>query len=80
MLKPKFDVNDVLGLVMDSTNKIKLHVIEVHTQKCPAGIEQIRYICRVFTERFKGDAPSFIGRLFEFNELEVEKFEDINIQ
>ena len=73
MKEPKFDVGDVLGLVLDDTGKIKLHVIEVHAQKCPAGIEQIRYSCRVHVTRFKGDAATVTSHLFDFNEMEVRK-------
>ncbi len=76
MKEPKFDVGDVLGLVLDSTGKIKLHVIEVHTQKCPAGIEQIKYSCRIHTRRFTDEPAAVRASLFTFNEIEVKKLED----
>lgn len=76
MKEPKFDIGDVLGLVVDSTKRVNLHVIEIHTQKCPAGIEQVSYSCRVFTTKFKDAIPSFVLSLVQFNEIEVKKFED----
>lgn len=76
MIEPKFDVNDVLKPIMDDTNKIRLHVVEVTMQKCPANINQVRYLCRMWSSRFKGDAPGISPGLISFNEIEVEKFVD----
>lgn len=72
--EPNHQVRDVLKLVLDDTGLVKLHVIEVITQECPARIRQITYKCRVHTQRFKGDAPTVTSSLFPFNEIEVEKF------
>ena len=74
MKKPKFDVGDVLKPVLDDTCKIKFHVIEVLTQKCPAGIEQVKYLGRFHTTQFHGDPASITRNLFEVNEIEVEKW------
>lgn len=74
MRTPKFDVGDVVKPKLDDTGKIKLHIIEVRTQKCAAGIEQVTYLCRFHATSFKGDPASITRNLFDLNEMEVEKW------
>ena len=74
--EPKHKVGDVLALTIDETGLVKLHVIEVITQECPARIRQVLYRCRVHTTRFKGAAPTITAGLFEINEIEVKAYVD----
>lgn len=78
MKEPKFKVGDVLAPVMEETDLIKMHVIEVITQTCPANIEQIKYICRVHVKPFKGSTQpaAILKNLFDFNEIEVELWKE----
>ena len=76
MSKPKFKVGDVLMPVVEPTDLIKLHVLEVKTQICVAAVTQIFYRCRVFTKHHKLAPPSISIGLFEFNEMEVKLWKE----
>ena len=72
MREPKFKVADVLKPILDETGLIKFHVLEVLTQKCESGIEQILYRCRIHAKQFRGSPAAITKALFDFNEMEVE--------
>jgi len=72
MAKAKFKVGDILSPILEETDLVKLHVLEVVIQKCNAGIEQIHYLCRVHTKQFRGSTGVFTKSLFPLNEIEVE--------
>ena len=71
--KPKYSVGDVLKPILDDTGLIKLHVVEVRTQQCPAMTIQYSYHCRVHTQEYHKAPASMTKSLFDFNEIEVEK-------
>lgn len=77
MSETKFKVGDVLKPVLDNTNRIKLHVIEILRQTCPSMIEQTIYRCRTHTQIQSKLDPAAISRnLFDFNEIEVELWKE----
>ena len=78
MAKPKFKVGDVLSPIIEETDLVKLHVLEVLTQKCAGGIEQIHYLCRVHSKHYKGSAGVFTKSSFSLNEIEVELWKPKN--
>lgn len=50
----------------------KLHILEIITQKCEAGIVQTSYLCRLFVKDIKyGWSPS--TKEARFREMELEK-------
>ncbi len=78
MIIPKFKPGDVLKHVLEETDLVKLHVIEVTTQTCPAKIMQVKYVCRVLTKAYKNSSASISRVLYEFNEIEVELWEKLS--
>ena len=53
----------------------KVHILEVITQKCEAGIEQTSYQCRIFVKDLKcGWTPS--TKESRFREMELEKIKN----
>lgn len=76
MRKPKFKIGDVLQPIVEETNLVKFHVVEIHTQICEAGIEQIFYSCRIYTKHYAGAAAGIARDLFLFNEMEVKLWKE----
>jgi len=52
----------------------KVHILEVVTQLCEAGIEQTRYLCRIFIKSLRcGWEPA--AKEIQFREMELESIE-----
>lgn len=76
MQNPLFDVGDILAPRLDDTGLIKCHVLEVRTQRCPAQIEQIQYICRIHSKTYKGTPANISTHLVFFNEIELVEYKE----
>ena len=75
-VETKYHVGDILKPVIDDTTLIRFHVVEIRTITCIVGT-QVIYVCRIHTVRYKGETPMLTLHLTEFNEVEVELWENI---
>jgi len=72
----KFKVGDwgtIKGSMLEGQHQplTKVHVLEVTTHLCEAGIEQTTYLCRIFVKDLKcGWMPSTTESIFR--EIEIE--------
>ncbi len=75
----KFKIDDwalLKGAKLDGQREpsTKVHILEVVTQLCEAGIEQTLYRCRLFAKSSRGGwEPTF--REMTFREMELESIE-----
>ena len=77
MSKAKFEVGDwanYAGSKLDGQSEptTKLHILEVITQLCEAGIEQRSYICRLYVKDLR-HGWAFSQEPVKFREMELEK-------
>ncbi len=73
----KFKVDDwviIKGSMYDGQREpsVKAHILEVMTQLCEAGIEQVTYLCRVFVKDLKHGWAASIKET-RFREMELEE-------
>ena len=73
MKKAKFKVGDWVTIIGTGRTYAKAHILEVTTQLCEAGIEQISYLCRPYSDiPPKGWAAH--SQEMRFREMELEKY------
>ena len=67
----KYKVDDWV-LVRGTNGKVKAHILEVRTQVCSAGIEQIHYVVRTMPATWDKVPWNVRETTTIFNEIEVE--------
>ena len=78
MSKAKFKVGDwvnYVGAKLDGQKEAstKLHVLEITTQLCEAGIEQRSYTCRLYVKDPKLHSWAYSSTPTVFREMELEE-------
>lgn len=75
---PQFEVGQFVQLISDNPLgtdvKSTYHIIEVHRQECPAGM-QIWYTCRGHHSKYRERSVTI--QLIKFNEIEVEEIQPV---
>lgn len=75
---PKFEVKQFVQLTSDNPLgtdvKSTYHIIEVHHQECPAGV-QIWYTCRGHHAKYRERSVTI--QLIKFNEVELEEIQPV---